>query len=169
MVAVFAGLTYSVMPKATANEPAVEDPLKTRVALEYEGLFYPFGYPVRIRSNSALTLQAAEISYRASRQELEASPLDVRVLVAESSSPARTHPPVFRSQGHLLTLVVDAENFAGLDLDMGFGFGWITRATAEKFDYFRQNFLDVMIYCLLEAKHLVTGHSPCVRLNGTAS
>ena len=157
------------MSKPTAIEPAVEDPLMTRVPLEYEGLFYPYGYPVRIRSNSALTLQAAEISYRASQPKVEASPLDVRVLIAESLSPARTHPPVFRSQGHLLTLVVDAENFAGLDLDKGFGFGWITRATAERFDYFRQNFLDVIIYCLLEAKYLVSGHSPRVRRNGTAS
>jgi len=157
------------MPKATAIEPAVDDPLMTRVPLDYEELFYPYGFPARIRSNSALTLQAAEISYRASRQKLEASPLDVRVLVAESPSAARTEPPIFRSQGRLRTLVVDAENFAGLDLDTGFGFGWITRATAENLDYFRRNFLDVMICCLLDAKHLANGHSPGMRGDGTAS
>ncbi len=154
------------MPTATALEPVVSDPLRTRVPLDHEGLFYRYGFPVRIRSNSVIPLNAAAISYDAYRQRVDAAPLDVRIVVAESPSPARTDAPVFRSQGNLMTLVIDAENFASLDLSTGFGFGWVTRTTAETTEYFRQCFLDVITYCLLEIKYLVTIHSACVRHRG---
>ena len=154
------------MPTVTAFEPVVGDPLRTKVPLDHEGLFYRYGFPVRIRSNSAIPLNAAAISYGTSRQKFDAVPLDVRIIVAESSSPARAEAPIFRSQGNLMTLVIDAENFASLDLNTGFGFGWVTRATAETTDYFRQCFLDVITYCLLEIRHLVTIHSACVRYRG---
>lgn len=155
------------MPTAIALEPVVNDPLRTRVPLDHDRIFYRYGFPVRIRSNSAIPLTAAAISYSTCRQTHDAPPLDVRVLVAETHSPARTEAPVFRSQGNLMTLVIDVENFATLDLSTGFSFGWVTRATAEMTDYFRQCFLDVITYCLLEVRHLATIHSACVSYYGT--
>ena len=155
-----------LMSVAIALEPVVNDPLMTRVPLEHEVLVYPYGFPVRIRSNSAITLHAAEISCSTYQQKFDFPPLDVRVLVSDSASPALSEPPTFRSQGNLLTLVADAENFACLDLNTGFSFGWVTKATAEKTEYFRQCILDVMIYCLLEIRHLVTLHAACVKFNG---
>lgn len=154
------------MSTAIVVEPVIRDPLLTRVPLDQEGLFYRFGFPVRIRSNSTIPLRAAAISYGGYRQRFDVPPLDVRVLVAETPGPARTDPPVFRSQGNLMTIVIDAENFASLDLNAGFGFGWVTRATADKSEYFRQCFLDVMTYCLLETRYLVTIHSACVQHRG---
>jgi hypothetical protein len=153
------------MPAAIALEPVLNDPLQTRVPLDQVGIFYSYGFPVKILSNSAMVLRAAEISFGFYGQKFNFPPLDVRVLVSDSPRPAPTEPPTFRSQGNLLTLVADSENFASLDLNTGFGFGWVTKATAEKTDYFRQCFLDVMIYCLLEIRHLVTVHSACVRHN----
>lgn len=154
------------MPTALALEPVVNDPLMTRVPLEHEAIVYPYGFPVRVRSNSAITLQAAEISCSTYRKKFDFPPLDVRVLVSDSDSPALSEPPTFRSQGNLLTLVADAENFASLDLNTGFSFGWVTKATAQKTEYFRQCILDVMIYCLLEVRHLVTLHAACVKFKG---
>ncbi|MBV8867259.1 MAG: aldolase, partial [Acidobacteriaceae bacterium] len=75
-------------------------------------------------------------------------------------------PPTFRSQGHLLSIVSDRENFASLDLDAGFAFGWATQATAQNQEYFRQCLLDVMIYPLLEVRHLITLHAACVMYRG---
>lgn len=154
------------MPTAIALETVVNDPLMTRVPLEHEAIVYPYGFPVRVRSNSAITLQAAEISCSTYRKKFDFPPLDVRVLVSDSDSPALSEPPTFRSQGNLLTLVADAENFASLDLNTGFSFGWVTKATAQKTEYFRQCILDVMIYCLLEIRHLVTLHAACVKFKG---
>jgi hypothetical protein len=44
----------------------------------------------------------------------------------------------------------------------GFAFGWATEATAQNQEYFRQCLLDVMIYPLLEIRHLITLHAACV-------
>jgi hypothetical protein len=144
------------MPTAAELDRVLEDPLLTTVPLEYEALFYPYGFPARIRSNAAIILTAAEASYGTYRRKFEIAPLDVRLLVAESPSAAPAALPVLQSQKNLLSLVADAENFASLELDTGFAFAWVTRATAENTDYLRQYFLDVVICCLLEVRHIAT-------------
>jgi hypothetical protein len=150
------------MIATTVCEPIVNDPLLTKTPLDYEKEVYPYGFPVRIRSNSAITMRAADVSWGTYRKKFDFPPLDVRLLVSESASPARKEPGVFRSQGHLLSIVGDSENFACLDLRGGFSFGWVTRSTAENTEYFRQCFLDVMIYPLIEIRHMVTVHAACV-------
>ena len=150
------------MSSSLAIEPVLNDPLLTRVPLEYEAMFYAYGFPVRICSNSAITLDAAEKSWGASRLRHDCEPLEIRLMLSENSRAGCTDPPSFRSQGHLLSIVADSENFASLDLNAGFGFGWATTATAANDEYFRQCLLDVMIYPLLEIRHLITLHSACV-------
>ncbi|MBV9158325.1 MAG: aldolase [Acidobacteriaceae bacterium] len=154
------------MPVEIALEPTINDPLLTRVPLDYDAVFYPYGFPVRLRSNSRLTIEAADISWSTYRRKFDCPPLDVRLLIAESNRPGCAEPPVFRSQGNLLSIVADAENFACLDLNAGFSFGWATISTARKTEYFRQCLLDVMIYPLLEVRHLITLHAACVMWNG---
>jgi hypothetical protein len=102
------------------------------------------------------------VSWGTYKKRFDTPPLDVRLLISQSASPGRLEPPTFRSQGHLLSIVGDSENFACLDLSAGFSFGWVTASTAANTEYFRQCFLDVMIYPLLEIRHLVTVHAACV-------
>lgn len=154
------------MPVAIALEPTVNDPLLTKTPLAYDEVFYPYGFPVRLRSNSPVTIEAADTSWSTYRRKFDHPPLDVRLLISESSSPGCTEPPTFRSQGHLLSIVADAENFACLDLNAGFSFGWATSSTARNTEYFRQCLLDVMIYPLLEIRHLITLHAACVMFKG---
>ena len=154
------------MSTSVCVEPYINDPLLTRVPLEHDCIVFPYGFPARIRSNSALVIQAAEASWSSYRQIYGAAPIEIRCLVSDSSSPARTEAPVFRSQGHLLTIISDSENFACLDLTASFSFGWVTQATAENTEYFRQCFVDVMIYPLLKVRHLVTLHAACLMFAG---
>lgn len=154
------------MPLAIALEPTINDPLLTRVPLDYDAVFHPYGFPVRLRSNSRLTIEAADMSWSTYRRKFTCPPLDVRLLISESNKPGCTEPPIFRSQGHLLSIVADAENFACLDLNAGFSFGWATISTASKIEYFRQCLLDVMIYPLLEVRHLITLHAACAVFRG---
>lgn len=153
------------MPTTVELQPTVNDPLLTRVPLEYDEIFYPYGFPARIRSNSELTMRAAGISCHPYRKKFDHAPLDVRVLISDTDLPGCIEPPTFRSQGNLLTFVTDSENFACLDLNTGFSFGWVTKGTAQSTEYFRQCFLDVMIFCLLEIRHLVTLHAASVMFN----
>jgi hypothetical protein len=129
-------------------------------------MFYPYGYAVRVRSNSATTLEAADRSWSTYRCRHDDAPLDIRLMLSESDSPGCVERPTFRAQDHLLSIVADRENFASLDLNSGFAFGWSTEATAKNQEYFRQCLLDVMIYPLLEVRHLVTLHAACVMYQG---
>jgi hypothetical protein len=144
----------------------VRDPLLTRTTVSHEGTFFPYGFPVHVSSNSARVLEAAELSWGTYRCRFDRAPLDVRCFVAETESPACTEPPVFRSQANLLSIVADHENFACLDLANAFSFGWVTSATVQSMEYFRQCFLDVMIYPLLEVRDLITLHAACVMFLG---
>lgn len=154
------------MSESIVLDPVLNDPLLTRVPLNHEATLFPYGFPVTISSNSGITIEAANRSWSTYRQHYNHPPLDVRLLLSESASPACTQEPTFRSQGHLLSIVVDHENFACLDLEAGFAFGWATVATARNEEYFRQCLLDVMIYPLLEIQHLITLHAACVQYKG---
>lgn len=154
------------MATSLSLEPRINDPLFTRIALEHEQMFYPYGFPVRLRSNSTITLKAADRSWGTYRRRHDHAPLDIRIALSESSSPPCVEPPVFKSQGHLLSIIADRENFASLDLSTGFAFGWATEATAQNQEYFRQCLLDVMVYPLLEVAHLITLHAACVMHRG---
>jgi hypothetical protein len=153
-------------PPTKRSLERIKDPLLVRTQLTYEIEIYPYGFPVRLLSNSPLVMEAAEISWGTYKNQFITPPLEVRCLVGDSDRPACEEPPVFRSQKHLLSIVADDENFACLDLERAFSFGWVSRKTAESTEYFRQCFLDVMIYPLLEIKYLVTLHAACVVFNG---
>jgi hypothetical protein len=154
------------MPTSTADDVRFNDPLLTRTPLEHELLCFPYGFPARIRSNSRLIMDAAEVSWSGCGQRFEVPPIEIRLLVSDSHSPGLRDAPVFRSQGHLISIAGDSENFAVLDLRGGFSFGWVTKNTAANAEYLRQCFLDVMIYPLLETRHMATVHAACVNRNG---
>jgi hypothetical protein len=143
--------THFVMASAIVA-PVVNDPLLTGVPLEHEAIFYPYGFPTRILSNSACVLEAAERSWGAYRRKFDDAPLEIRLALSDSDSPACFEPPVSRSQGHLVAIVADRENFACLDLNAGFAFGWATEGTVRNQDYFRECLLDALIYPLLEIR-----------------
>jgi hypothetical protein len=159
-------LAFSICMSSIALEPVINDPLMTRVPLPHEAVFFPYGFPMRIRSNSPATLRAADLSWGAYPKKFQYPPFDVRLLISNSDSPAQTEAPQSLSQGHLVSVIADAENFVCLDLNAGFGFGWATPATAGNTDYFRQCLLDVMVYYILEIRHLVILHAACVMFQG---
>ena len=77
---------------------------------------------------------------------------EIRLALSESDSPACVEPPAVRSHGHLVSIVADRENFASIDLEAGFAFGWVTAATARNQQYFRHYFVDAIIDSLLRAR-----------------
>ncbi len=159
-------MTETMAPPTKRWLERIKDPLLVRTELVNERVIYPYGFPVRLASNSPLVLEAAEISWGSYQNRFNTPPLDVRCMVSDSESPACAEPPVFRSQKHLLSIVADNENFACLDLERAFSFGWVSQKTVESTEYFRQCFLDVMIYPLLEIRYLLTLHAACVLFQG---
>jgi hypothetical protein len=158
----------STLQRIDCTLSEINDPLLTRTAVTHRRTFFPYGFQVHLQSNSGSVMNAAEISWSTYRHRYASPALDVRCFVSDTDSPACAEPPKFRSQGHLLSIVADNENFAALDLERGFSFGWVSKRTADSTEYFRQCFLDVMIYPLLEIRNWVTLHAACVLFDGKA-
>ncbi len=138
----------------------------TFVPLPYERQFYPYGFPLRIKSNSRQVLAAAEESWGDLQRRFTTAPLKLRCLVSESASECLPPPPVVRAQSNLFVSVADAENFCSCDLAAGFASAWVTKAVVADTEYFRYHIIEALAYSLLDSLHLVAIHAACVALQG---
>jgi hypothetical protein len=80
--------------------------------------------------------------------------------------PRAGQEPVFRAQGHVFTLVLDAHNSAACDLDRCFGFGTFTPAVAANHLFLSFYFLDPLAYVCLSQRYLTPIHAACVARSG---
>src|ERR1700760_3743392 len=89
---------------AEKKECAV-DTLQSSIPLPYQELFFPHGFPVVVKSNDAVVITAAEVSWRGFQQRFDVPPLEVRFVITESSATRRRPPvPVFRAQSNLMSM-----------------------------------------------------------------
>jgi hypothetical protein len=148
--------------------PAViDDPLLRRVALPYCEEYHPLGFRLELISNSREVHQAAAESWSAYGREFDPSPVQMRVIVEGSGTPAPE--PCFRSQGRLLTIVSDRDNHGCLNLDSLFGYAYVTERTAANRAWFRWFFLEAMVYAALAQRYVTPLHAACVARNGVGA
>lgn len=157
-------------PKQMNDCQPADDPLLVLAPLPFDFVLYPYGVPVRIRTNSDLVAEAARHTWSSWTRRFDVPCVEVRCLVdLESDADVNcSAPPVIRAQGHLLTIAGASGNFACCDLSKAFSFGWITRAVAADTDYLRFYFLEAMVYCILSAKYMVFLHAACIASKGEA-
>jgi predicted ATPase len=147
-------------------DPELIDPLRSFVSFPFHHVLFPYGFPVQIKANNPGVIRAAELSWAGFRQRFRETPIEVRFLVSEFPSRRKPASPIFRAQANLLTIVADQHNFGCCDLAAGFGFACITKAAVFNADYLRYNYLEAMVYTLLDTRHLVAMHAACVSLHG---
>lgn len=136
------------------------DPLLCDHELPLSGTFYPAGFPLHIATNSHLVLDAATCSWSNFRQEFDVPAMEFRIMV-EAGSLACVDP-IFRKQGHLLSFVSGAANFATgdcLTLSAAFHLSEALVADQPRFRWF---YLEAMAYMLLTQRHVVSLHAACV-------
>src|SRR5437868_6609542 len=100
------------------------------------------GFAAHISTNCETIIAAAESSWSRYRQTRDEPGIELRLAVSESLTGERPSARMPRSQGHLISFIHDAENFAICDLRAGFGFGWITEAVARDESYVRYHFVE---------------------------
>jgi HPr Serine kinase C-terminal domain len=142
------------------------DPLQYYVEFPFHEIYYPLGLPLEVSTNSASVIAAAQQSWGPFPELQSAKKIHLRIGVAQRGSDELPHPPVFRAQRGLITIIADSENFGVCDVTSGFGFGWVTPVTAADSPFFRYHFLDVMIGLLLSPIHFAIVHAACVALDG---
>ena len=163
---------YAAALKRIAPDPSeiapshLPDPLCASTPLPYHHVLFPFGFPVQIKTNELAVIRAAEQSWAAFPQRFREAPLQIRVLVSDSSTTRRPPTPIVRAQANLMTAVADAQNFACSDLVNGFSFAHLSKAAILNRDYLRYHFLEGTVYALLDTQHVVSVHAACVVKDG---
>lgn len=142
------------------------DPLLCRVEMPLKALYYPFGFPVEIITNSEDVLKAAERNWGAFRQMFAECPMQLRIGVRESKSEIKLIEPLLRSQRHLLLKIGTMEDFAVCDMRQGFAFCWVGSATAANHAYLHTHYIEGTALWLIHSRYLTPVHAACVALNG---
>ena len=142
------------------------DPYLRDLDLPLRATFFPVGFRLNIATNSRDVLEAAAESWgHWRRQEFEGGPLEFRVAVLPEGELARR--PVFRMQGHLMSVVSDAGNFAVADCRAMFASFFLSATTAADHAGLRWFYVESMAYLLLVQRYLVAIHAACVAQNGS--
>jgi hypothetical protein len=142
------------------------DPLLANQPMPYRGIFYPLGFGVEIYTNDSQVLEVAMESWGHLRPSQMSATIRLRVGVNDTEATECPPAPTVRAQGHLITFIADAENQATGDLNAGFGFAWVSRATLQHRLYFRYHFLEAIALVLLHAHHAPALHAACVARHG---
>jgi hypothetical protein len=141
------------------------DPLLRDLDLPLRATFFPAGFRLNIATNSRDVLEAAAESWGHCVQEFEGAPLEFRVVIQPEGELARQ--PTFRMQGHLISVVSDAANFAVADCRGLFASFFLSARTAAERALLRWFYMESMAYVLLAQRYLVAIHAACVAQNGS--
>jgi hypothetical protein len=157
----------SIRAMTDVVEPAIAgDPLLRNAELPLRRLYHPLGFSIEVMTNSDEVLAAAEESWAGLRKTFSAPPLRLRIALGEGGSGLCPPPPVYRGQGHLLSIVADSKNFAVCDRERGFAFAWVARDAAEHRAYLRYHFLEAIALSMLASSYVTPLHAACVELAG---
>jgi hypothetical protein len=143
------------------------DPLLRGIELPLTGTWHPVGFRVNIATNSRHVLEAAEESWGEYGPHYDRDPMEFRVVI-QPEGPLASEPS-HRAQGHLYSVVSDANNFAHFDLHSLFGFFLVSARTASDHTSLRWFFVESMAYVLLAQRYVVPVHAACIARNGSGT
>jgi hypothetical protein len=140
------------------------DPFLRETPLEHRCLYYPLGFALQLKTNSAEVLEIAEATWGGRPQAFEKSPIELRVIVESGGG----HPPqpVYRGQAHLMSIVSDQENFAVCDYSRKFAFCRLNAAAVEDQSFVSYYFLEAIANFTLTQLYLTPVHAACVARKG---
>lgn len=147
-------------------EIAYNDPLLSGCELPLRTTFFPLGFPVELATNSREVMEAGKKSWRLFEQSFDVPPIQIQFGVEDGLSSAMPARPTFRSRGHLMSIIADAQNFSNCDFSRGFAYGWVTQRVAAESGFFRYNFLEPAALTLLGQRYLAPVHAALVAKDG---
>jgi hypothetical protein len=173
-----AGLAWSMdslllEPVIAAKSPAITElPLRkyldSRQSLNYEAMYFPLGYPVRVVCNSERVLEAAEQSWSCFEAAFHGEPLEILLEVRSPAGSGEAVPPAptHMLNGSLLLQIADRDNFFMADLKKGRAMGRVTPSAAASPRYLRYFFLEAAALSMISSLRAVPVHGACVSASG---
>jgi hypothetical protein len=146
--------------------PTLSDPLLYETEFSHVFTVFPLGQAVEISTNSSALENAALSLWSRYPQLFDSAKIYLRIAVSEQEAAAPPPAPVPRGQGHLVSIIRNADNFGMADLRQGFGFASFTRDVAANRSAVSWDFLEPLVYMMVAARHFAQVHASCVSLGG---
>jgi hypothetical protein len=134
--------------------------------LSIVGEFYPYGFAVRIRSNSPEVMQLAEEMWGEFVPLFSSNPIRVDVEVTDVDDGEIPQEPAFRLRGDLMYSVSDADNLSVGDLRRGFSHVTLSKPASRSPLWMRYFLVGAAPLCHIAAEYALPVHAGCVEWNG---
>lgn len=135
-------------------------------ALTMEGMFFPLGFPLRVRTNSREVLRQCAVKWGMFTQRVEDRPIEAEIYVVESDSDECPPLPKWHFIGNTLLGGADFQNVCTADFPWGKTRMVISSALLKHPHYFDQSFLEIVPACQLCTRFATPIHAACVVLDG---
>lgn len=134
--------------------------------LSLRKMFYPLGFPIELRTNSAeVLLHAAELWSRFEKR-FDTQPIQVDVHVVDGTGTSCPPSPGCRLMWPSLISVADQDNYSIVDLELSTTQITISRETERHAAYLQYFFLNAAPMCHIATRYATPVHAGCVSLNG---
>jgi hypothetical protein len=147
-------------------QQAIEDLTFSRVELGFRRVFYPLGFPLELQTNSWEVIEAASENWGLFSQRFDTAPMRFALGVKEiEGAELRSQKSSFFARDHLMTILIDADNFVVSDYQQFYSYGWITRALASDSGVLRYRVLTPAAMMMAECLALAPLHGALVARN----
>lgn len=133
--------------------------------LSLKAVFYPYGFPAEVRTNSDLVLNLYEELWGRFEQQHDTEPIQCHVQLVESDSVECPPAPTYRLMQPLMICVADVDNYGVVDLEACRIKITISRA-AVRYPLYAQYFLLGTPGCCVATRYSTPVHAGCVALDG---
>jgi hypothetical protein len=134
--------------------------------LTLRGRYYPYGFPVEVRTNSEEILAQFDDSFRVFTKRFDTRPVVVDVHVLESDATECPPAPVHQIMIPLLVWFADGNNLTVLDFDRARSQVIVSAAAVRHPLYLRYFFLEPAATTHITSRYTTPVHAGCVSLNG---
>jgi hypothetical protein len=130
------------------------------------GTFYPFGFPLAVRTNSSQMLALMEETWGVFEKRFDEEPLRTDICVLETEATECPPAPSYRRLQPMLTAVADKDNYLLADLSAGRTYVTLSSSALRFKPYLQFFFLELTAGPQIGARHGTAIHGACVSLGG---
>jgi hypothetical protein len=133
--------------------------------LSLEAMYYPYGFPVEVKTNSRQVLEQFEKMWGKFEKQHETEPVRCEVQLIESSLTECPPEPTYRLMLPFMINVADADNYCIIDLERGQAKITVSDASL-RYPLYVQYFLLGTPTCCIATRCATPVHAACVGLDG---
>jgi hypothetical protein len=134
--------------------------------LTLEGMFFPLGFPLRVRTNSDEVLRQCAAKWGMFTRRTQDRPIEADIHVVETDSHRCPPATECHFMGNVLVMVADAQNVCSVEFPWGKTRMVVSTAALQHPHYFNQTFLEAAPACQLCTRFTTPIHAACVVLDG---